>query len=204
MRRARSSSLASRALIVLATIAFLAGRPAATAAETPQPSASYAPDRIIVLFRTAPTDTELEAFEGRQFLSLAAYIGLDYPPREGWDVFHIEDRMDASLVRGLLHADPLVCLAELIRRVSGTRRRVLHQVGKMPQTACHCRARLPRWFRYRLISQVAFRGLPRHQQAVRIRGMPRWSWFLSRPGPQRSPWRLLREVSDPPPDGQVR
>lgn len=114
MRRARSSSLTSRALIVLATIAFLAGRPAATAAETPQPTASYAPDRIIVLFRTAPTDTELEAFEGRQFLSLAAYIGLDYPPREGWYVFHIEDRMDASLVRGLLHADPIVCLAELI------------------------------------------------------------------------------------------
>ncbi len=112
MLRARSSS---RALIAaFAIILSLAGRPAPVAAETPQPSAAYAPDRIILQFRTAPTETDLEAFEGRHFLSLADYIGLDYPAGEGWYVFHIEDRMDASLVRDLLHADPAVCIAELI------------------------------------------------------------------------------------------
>lgn len=113
MLKVRSNSL--RPVLVGFAIAMLmAGRPAAAAPETPQPSAAYAVDRIIVIFRTAPSETDLEAFQARHFLSLVDYIGLDYPDRAGWYVFRIEDRMDASLVRGLLHADPAVCLAELI------------------------------------------------------------------------------------------
>jgi hypothetical protein len=113
MLKVRSSSLC-RLLIGLSIGVLLAGRPAVTTAETPEPSVPYAADRIIVLFRSAPTESDLEAFEARHFLSLVDYIGLDYPEGAGWYVFHIEDRMDAGLVRGLLHGDPVVCLAELI------------------------------------------------------------------------------------------
>lgn len=74
----------------------------------------YVFDRVLVRFRGVPSETDLEIFRGRQFLTEVEYIQGDYPPGMGWYVFRIDDGMDALLVRDLLRKDALVCNAELI------------------------------------------------------------------------------------------
>lgn len=78
-------------------------------------ASSYAADRVMIQFRAAPSDSEFEAFQARQFLQLLDYFGTGYPPGEGWYLFRIADGMDPVIVRDLLRAeDPWVCNAELV------------------------------------------------------------------------------------------
>lgn len=96
---------------------FVAAPPIALASTpAPLPSIDYAPDRLLVRFRGLVSETDLEMFRGRQFLTMVEYIGLDYPPGLGWYVYRIDDRMDALIVRDLLRKDALVCNAELVAR----------------------------------------------------------------------------------------
>ncbi|NJD29534.1 MAG: hypothetical protein FIA92_14735 [Chloroflexi bacterium] len=80
----------------------------------PDATSRYVPDRVLVRFRGAPSETDLEIFRGRQFLTFVQYIGLSYPPGLGWYVFRIDDGMDVVLVRDLLRRDPMVCNVELV------------------------------------------------------------------------------------------
>lgn len=115
MRTARSARLPALAAAVLALACVLVA-PTLASASSPAPDAtpSYVRDRILVRFRGAPSETDLEIFTGRQFLTFIQYIGLSYPPGLGWYVFRIDDGMDAALVRDLLRKDPMVCNAELV------------------------------------------------------------------------------------------
>lgn len=110
----RSTSRLSAAIGVV--LVLLAAAPSIVLASSPAPQESmrYVSDRVLVRFRGVPSETDLEIFRGRQFLTEVEYIQGDYPLGRGWYVFRIDDGMDALLVRDLLRKDVMVCNAELI------------------------------------------------------------------------------------------
>lgn len=123
MPKVPSTSIRSLVVAVLVAVTITPALPSASLGADPAPGATirYEPDLIAVRFRQAPSETDLEIFMGRQFLMLEYYVGLSHPPGLGWYVFHIEDGMDALIVRELLRKDPTVCkvaLATLGERVA--------------------------------------------------------------------------------------
>lgn len=114
MHTVRSTSRLRLAALFLAVLPVAA--PAITLGASPAPEGSirYVPDRVLVRFRGLVSETDLEIFRGRQFLTVVEYIQGDYPPGLGWYVFRIDDGMDARLVRDLLREDTVVCNAELV------------------------------------------------------------------------------------------
>lgn len=115
MLKARSISFRALAVALVAGAVVLT-LPSIVLGSSPVPGATsqFAPDRVMVRFRQPPSETDLEIFKGRQFLTPLDYVGLSYPPGLGWYLFHIDDGMDAGLVRDLLRKDPMVCNAELV------------------------------------------------------------------------------------------
>lgn len=115
MQKARSISLRGLA-VALAVVVIALPLPSVVLASSPAPEATsqFAPDQLMVRFRDAPSETDLEIFTGRQFLTFLNYVGLSYPPRLGWYLFRIDDGMDATIVRDLLRKDPMVCNVELV------------------------------------------------------------------------------------------
>lgn len=114
MRTVRSMSRLGLTILVLAILSM--ATPAITFGASPAPEESirYVPDRVLVRSRGAVSETDLETFRGRHFMTVVGYIQGDYPSGLGWYVFKIDDGMDALIVRDLLRKDTMVCNAELV------------------------------------------------------------------------------------------
>ena len=115
MQRARSTKVRGLATVLVAVgMAVPLSAVALASSPAPEATSQFAPDQLMVRFRDAPSETDLEIFTGRQFLTFLDYVGLSYPPGLGWYLFRIDDGMDAAIVRDLLWKDPMVCNAELV------------------------------------------------------------------------------------------
>jgi hypothetical protein len=109
---------AAAVVIVLGFAGSLAASPVAGTSPTPTPTSAYGyvSDRLLVRFREAPSQSELEAFASRWRLEVVAYLGAGYAPGEGWFSFRIVDGADASLRLEAILADAGVCNAARVAK----------------------------------------------------------------------------------------